>query len=229
MGAFCVSQLFAVWGFRWSTHWAFAPLLVVWLSWLYVGLFIVAHDCMHGSLAPALPGLHRPIGQVCSLLYAGFDYAALRAKHRAHHASPGTADDPDFAGPEAERGLFAWYGRFVTHYLSARQLALLAAAFHVSALSGASLVNLLAFWLVPSLLSSLQLFYFGTYLPHRPTLAPFADDHRARSSAYPAWLSLLSCFHFGYHHEHHLYPMVPWWRLPALRGREIRRAARSHV
>ncbi|MFA9473554.1 MAG: fatty acid desaturase [Filomicrobium sp.] len=27
-------------------------------------------------------------------------------------------------------------------------------------------------------------------------------------------MSLLTCFHFGYHHEHHLQPDVPWWRLP---------------
>ena len=29
------------------------------LCWLNVGLFIVAHDCMHGSLAPGFPGINR--------------------------------------------------------------------------------------------------------------------------------------------------------------------------
>ena len=33
-------------------------------------------------------------------------------------------------------------------------------------------------------------------------------------------LSLLTCYHFGgYHHEHHLHPGVPWWRLPGTRAR----------
>ena len=31
------------------------------------------------------------------------------------------------------------------------------------------------------------------------------------------FLSLLSCFHFGYHHEHHRAPWIAWWRLPAFR------------
>ncbi|HYD98464.1 MAG TPA: fatty acid desaturase, partial [Alphaproteobacteria bacterium] len=32
-------------------------------------------------------------------------------------------------------------------------------------------------------------------------------------------VSLLTCYHFGHHHEHHLRPDVPWWRLPSLRPR----------
>ncbi|MBD3338449.1 MAG: beta-carotene ketolase, partial [Candidatus Lokiarchaeota archaeon] len=24
--------------------------------------------------------------------------------------------------------------------------------------------------------------------------------------------------HFGYHWEHHEYPNIPWWRLPAVRS-----------
>jgi beta-carotene ketolase (CrtW type) len=68
----------------------------------------------------------------------------------------------------------------------------------------------------PALLSTLQLFVFGTWLPHRPHAdAPFADRHRARSQRWPTWLSLLTCYHFGYHWEHHAHPHVPWWRLPA--------------
>ncbi|MCC5658983.1 fatty acid desaturase [Nostoc sp. XA010] len=25
----------------------------------------------------------------------------------------------------------------------------------------------------------------------------------------------MSCYYFGYHQEHHEYPDVPWWKLPA--------------
>ena len=69
------------------------------------------------------------------------------------------------------------------------------------------------------MLSSLQLFAFGTWLPHRRGEQPFADRHRARSSGFGWLASLLTCFHFGYHHEHHLWPGVPWWRLPRVRTR----------
>jgi len=78
-------------------------------------------------------------------------------------------------------------------------------------------LNLLLFWALPALMSSLQLFAFGTWLPHRHTEAAFADTHNARSSGLGSLGSLFSCFHFGHHHEHHLCPGAPWWRLPALR------------
>jgi beta-carotene ketolase (CrtW type) len=75
----------------------------------------------------------------------------------------------------------------------------------------------LVFWALPALLSSVQLFYFGTYRPHRVDEVPFSDQHRARSNDFSPLMSLLTCFHFGYHHEHHDTPWVPWWRLPARR------------
>ena len=88
-------------------------------------------------------------------------------------------------------------------------------------LLGAPLENILLFFAAPGLLSSFQLFYFGTFLPHRHLPeggnAMFADQHRSRSNDYGNLMSLMTCFHFGYHHEHHLHPGVPWWRLPALR------------
>ena len=78
--------------------------------------------------------------------------------------------------------------------------------------------RLIAMWIVPQVLSSVQLFYFGTYLPHRPT-SPYQGEglHKARSNSYPTWLSLITCYHFGYHFEHHYAPFVPWWSLPRFR------------
>ena len=80
-------------------------------------------------------------------------------------------------------------------------------------------LNFFAFWAAPALLSSLQLFTFGTWLPHRhkrETVA-FADRHNARTLDWPWLPSLLACFHFGLHLEHHRSPATPWWRLPAYR------------
>jgi beta-carotene ketolase (CrtW type) len=187
------------------------------LCWLYVGIFIVAHDCMHGTLAPGHARLNRIIGQVCVGLYAGFSFRDLHQKHLDHHRHSGTAGDPDFAEPQP-MDFWRWYVSFMREYLTPRQMALMAAqsVLYVLVLR-ASVENTLLFWIIPALLSSLQLFYFGTYLPHRPGAEPFADHHRARSNGYPVWLSLLTCFHFGYHHEHHSKPGEPWWRLPAVR------------
>jgi len=81
------------------------------------------------------------------------------------------------------------------------------------ALTPTALLNVLLFFSLPLLLSSLQLFVFGTYLPHR-ALEPQAEAHRPRSLNLPVWLSLLTCYHFGYHWEHHQYPWLAWHQLP---------------
>ncbi len=212
-------HIYAVFFFEWTAGsvWL-APLIAAVLCWLYVGLFIIAHDCMHGSLVPGNARLNRLIGQLCVGIYAGFSYRHLLGKHIEHHRYSGTAEDPDFAEPQPQ-SLVAWYGKFMSEYLSWRMFAFMAAqsALYAGVL-GASPLNMAVFWVIPAVLSSLQLFTFGTYLPHRHEPdEPFVDQHHARSNAYPPWLSLLTCYHFGYHHEHHLKPGEPWWRLPTVR------------
>lgn len=194
-----------------------APFLMAALCWLNVGLFIVAHDCMHGSLAPGRPAVNRWVGRIALALYAGFWFDRFLAKHHAHHRHAGTADDPDFAEDHPTR-FWPWYFNFFREYFGWREFAVLFAIFwSYLLLLGAPPVNMILFWGVPSILSSLQLFAFGTYLPHRHGNEEFGDRHRARSNDFPGWLSLLTCFHFGYHHEHHRAPHLPWWKLPAER------------
>ena len=225
----------------WET--ALRVLVQVWLS---VGLFIIAHDCMHGSLAPHRPRVNAGVGRLVLMLYAGFPWRPLLLKHHAHHRHSGTAEDPDFDHENPDRPV-RWYIAFMGEYLSWRLFSwvtLLATLYSVAVFAlhpdGTwRWLHVFLFWLFPSLLASMQLFWFGTFLPHRheaasladasarrgfadvPSKRGFADVHNARSNAYPAWLSLLTCFHFGYHHEHHLAPGVPWWRLPALRAHVI--------
>ena len=67
-----------------------APLLVLAICWLDVGLFIIAHDAMHGSLAPGRPWLNRLVGRVALAAYGGFVYDRLVPKHFAHHRHPGS-------------------------------------------------------------------------------------------------------------------------------------------
>ena len=195
--------------------WATLVLVALQL-WLYTGLFIVAHDTMHGSFAPGRDRVNRWVGRVIMAWYAGFSWDSMREAHHQHHATPGTADDPDFNADDPIR-FWPWYLRFFTRYFSWKQFVALGGIGLVYIVLGASFRNLIVMWAVPAVLSSLQLFYFGTYLTHRH-LDGFADEHRARTNNYPRWLSLLTCFHFGYHHEHHLYPHEPWWRLPARKG-----------
>lgn len=194
-----------------------APLLVALLCWLNVGLFIVAHDAMHGSLAPGRPALNRWAGRAALALYAGFSFDRLIAKHHAHHRHSGTVEDPDFSSRHPRR-FWPWYAAFFRQYFGLRELLVLTALVAVYVLVlRAAWANLLLFWALPAILSSLQLFLFGTFLPHREADSPFADSHRARSNGYGRLASLLTCFHFGYHHEHHRAPQLPWWRLPAER------------
>jgi beta-carotene/zeaxanthin 4-ketolase len=196
---------------------AYAPLLVLLICWLSVGMFIVAHDAMHGSLAPGRPVLNRWIGRLALTLYAGLWFDRLERLHAEHHRRPGTPDDPDFSAAHP-RQFWRWYLAFFARYVSVGQLLRLSTAVGVYLfVLGAPLPNLLVFWALPAVLSSLQLFLFGTFLPHRVEERPFLDDHRARTSDRGWLVSLVTCFHFGYHHEHHVSPATPWWLLPRLR------------
>lgn len=186
-------------------------------TFLYTGLFITAHDAMHGTVAPEFPRLNRVIGRVATLLYALFSFEVMRSKHREHHAQPASAGDPDFHDG-SHRGFFRWYLHFFFTYVTWKQLLGMAVVFNLlKHVAGIPDINILLFWVLPSLASTLQLFYFGTYLPHRQPATGYTDPHRAVSNNYSVALSFLTCYHFGYHLEHHERPGVPWWRLPSVR------------
>ena len=217
--AWFATHVVGVFAYSWGAHSIVtAPVLIALNCWLYVGLFIVAHDCMHGSLVPFRPSWNRAIGQLCLALYAGFVFDRLNQKHHLHHRHSGTEADPDFDA-RPPHGFLRWYVSFFMEYFGWRQFAFLSAvtALYLLVLE-ADYANVLVFWALPAILSSVQLFYFGTYLPHKPDAAPFTDRHRARSNEWSWLASLLTCFHFGYHHEHHLHPGEPWWRLPHVRS-----------
>ncbi len=193
-----------------------APLAMALRSFLNVGLFITAHDAMHGTLYPKNKRLNHGIGRVAVFLYAGFSYDVLWKAHIQHHKAPGTSGDPDFADNPGD-GLMKWFSSFMIRYSSLQQLVVMTLYFWVVSLVSVSIWNAIVFWAFPAVLSALQLFYFGTYQPHQSNGSDFADEHRARTLEKPVWLSFLTCYHFGYHLEHHRYPWVPWWALPKLR------------
>ena len=192
-------------------------------SFLHTGLFIVAHDAMHGVLRPACPEANARWGRLALTLYAGLPYGTCRAKHELHHRFSGGTGDPDVHGAD-RAGLMAalrWFLHFLGGYLSWEQMARLLGGWGALGLLSLALtptagLNLLLFCILPLLLSSLQLFVFGTYLPHRATDRE-SDSQRPRSLDLPVWLSLLTCYHFGYHWEHHQYPWLAWHELPGSR------------
>ncbi|MBW4691046.1 MAG: fatty acid desaturase [Lyngbya sp. HA4199-MV5] len=191
-------------------------LAILWQMFLYTGLFITAHDAMHGGVAPQHRKLNRAIGSLALLLYGLFSYDQLLKAHWQHHNHPASALDPDFHNGTFKNPV-SWYVSFLQHYWSWRRLLALMASFHaMHLLLHVPEANLLMFWVVPSVLSSMQLFYFGTYLPHREPVGGYQNVFRAQSAHRPLLLSLLACYHFGYHYEHHEYPHVPWWQLPTI-------------
>src|ERR671916_1061470 len=100
---------FEAWG------WTPAVALIAASCWLSVGLFIVAHDCMHGSLAPGRPRINRRVGRIALALYAGFSFDRLLPKHFDHHKHSGTALDPDFHEDHPSR-FGPWYLAFLRAY-----------------------------------------------------------------------------------------------------------------
>lgn len=192
-------------------------------TFIQTGLFIVAHDAIHESVSSRYLRLNHGLGRLASTLYAFLSYEQLERKHRQHHQYPGQINDPDFHDG-IHRNMLAWYRKFMRGYLDFRQSCCLSLGmglifvvfcfgFHIS------LANLFLYWLLPIILSSIQLFLFGTYLPHRPNTT--VNAHHAVSSRFPLFWSLLSCYHFGYHWEHHEYPKVPWYQLPSMRQNHL--------
>ena len=195
---------------------------------LQTGLFIVGHDAMHGVLLPERRRWNNRLGAVALALYAALPYQSCSRNHQRHHRFTASAEDPDFHG-DPRAGALGWYRRFMAGYLSAGQMTQLLGGWALLAwvacsLHSAGWINVLLFCTLPLLLSSLQLFVFGTYLPHRRQRLPHLRS-QPDSLDLPPWLSLLACFHFGYHREHHDSPHLAWFELPAQhrRSRPLRR------
>jgi beta-carotene ketolase (CrtW type) len=194
-------------------------------TFLHTGLFIVGHDAMHRVLVPSRPALNDRLGAFALALYAALPYGLCLQNHHQHHQSPGGAGDPD-VHRNRSAPLWSWYASFMGGYLSCRQFATLLAGwgvvlFGASTWSETPIASVLLFCTLPLLLSSLQLFLVGTYLPHRNQATP-ANPHHAISLDWPEWLSLLACYHFGYHLEHHEAPQLCWFQLPLARRRHRR-------
>lgn len=191
-------------GFRVDFAHPITYLLVLLQMHLYTGLFITAHDAMHGAVSRHR-AINTGLGWVAAGLFAYNYYPKLFPKHHQHHRFVATDQDPDYhAG-----SFLPWYIKFAREYVSIWQILLMAVTYEVL-IRFFPKPNVILFYIIPSLLSTLQLFYFGTYVPHRGE-----HDNKYQSRTQPknhVW-AFFSCYFFGYHYEHHHAPGVPWWRL----------------
>lgn len=188
----------------------FSPLtwlFVLLQTHLYTGLFITAHDAMH-RVADPNPRINTMLGWLASLLFAYNWYPRLYPRHHQHHRFAATSQDPDY---HHSGNFFIWYFSFLRQYITIWQFMAMAATYNLLILIF-SPQNVILFWMLPSILATLQLFYFGTYLPH---MGEHATDnrHKSRSQHRNHFWAFLSCYFFGYHWEHHQYPGTPWWQL----------------
>jgi beta-carotene ketolase (CrtW type) len=174
---------------------------------LYTGLFITSHDAMHGSVSKN-KRFNKLIGRITSILFAFNFYDNLIVKHHKHHKHVATEHDPDYH----ESGRFwLWYWSFIKRYITVKQLILITITLQLLRLVF-PLENLLLYWVLPSILSTFQLFYFGTYIPHKDG-HDNNNKHKSGTLKKNHFWAFISCYFFGYHYEHHDAPGIPWWRL----------------
>ena len=186
-------------------------------TFLSTGVFITAHECMHGLVVPGAPRVNRCIGWMATWSYAGLNYDALNRAHHRHHDTPATSADPDYhrGSPNIAR----WYVDFMLQYSTWQQWAWMSTLSTTFLLAfSVSYERVILFWALPLVVSTFQLFVVGTWLPHRPGTYLGDGPLRARTLNLHPLVSFLACFHFGYHFEHHARPDLPWWRLWQVRG-----------
>ena len=170
------------------------------LTWQYVGLFIISHD-LHHNEEPTL--YQNFLGRLSLFCYGGFLLEDFSKNHMLHHKYPGiNGKDPDFS----DRNPIIWYFNFMIKYINIKQIIIQICIYNISKLYDIPNENLIFFWLIPSLLGSLQLFYFGTYLVHE-------ENGKIKNSDLPDWVITLTSYNFGHHENHHKYPKIPWYDL----------------
>ncbi|MGA1665953.1 MAG: fatty acid desaturase [Bacteroidia bacterium] len=202
-----------VWGCQRSWVWQ-DPLLwalIAVQTYAFTGLFITAHDAMHGTVSHR-PWVNRWVGFLCLGAFAFNSWNRMLPEHHRHHRFVGTDEDPDFGPPR----FFPWFWKFIRHYVHWTQILACAIVFNIFKYIGVDPASMVQFYIIPSVLALFQLFYFGTYRPH------FSDEesgsvpnneHRSRSLATNHVWAMLTCYFFGYHWEHHEAPGIPWWQL----------------
>ena len=182
-------------------------------GYLYTGLFITSHDAMHGNVSRK-GVINSMTGRLSSFLFAGLSYKKLLKNHEAHHRNPGQDNDPDFYNKS--QNFFVWFFVFMKRYTTIAQLIIMALLFNVWKI-WFSEAAIFSYWVIPAFLGTLQLFYFGTYIPHKFPHTSRMKPHNARTQKKNHIWGMLTCYFFGYHFEHHESLRTPWWQMYKLK------------
>lgn len=183
---------------------------------------------------------------LCAVVGVDIDFRGATVRHGAHHRWLGTERDPIrrkyVSRHRATRARYAWFcsglpllpddvayacavrhtaavttriGQLVRRFapVAAVQLAIFAAISHVL-----PSWYYATFWLAPIYLLVFLPSKLRTFCDHAQFLPDSAADHRRLISYRPALLERLFISPLGmhYHGEHHLWPSVPYYNLPAL-------------
>lgn len=79
-----------------NSSWIWLVVGIVARTYLHTGLFILAHDAMHGNLIPHHKSLNSTIGRLAVGIYGLLPYDRCAKNHANHHRYPSQNGDPDF-------------------------------------------------------------------------------------------------------------------------------------
>lgn len=209
---------------------------------LVIFLFTLEHEATHRTPFRTV-WLNDWVGRLCGLLLV-LPFEWFRAFHMAHHRwtnLPGK--DPELAGPKpATRGAWLWHvsglpywiaevrlmarlvaGRvedgFVAEGAKARVVAEARGMASVYSVAGLSLVwtdVVLWVWVVPVLLGQpfLRLYLLAEHGDCPEVANMFENTRTTFTTRAVRWLA----WNMPYHVEHHVWPTVPFHRLPEVHG-----------
>ena len=220
--------------------WAYlaaAPLVVLAAAALH-GLSLFTHEAVHGTLSRNAT-LNAIGGALCAWPVLQ-NYSAYRVLHLQHHDHTGADGDPDHY---ANYTRWTWlvfamhWGRLIVgypayiaaipvlglrHATTARQrAAVVAEALAVVAMVTLAVLSplprplLLAGWVLPMVVINTLVNVRGMS-QHTLLDADHDDPIRGTRSILTNRLTAFFMCNENYHLEHHLYPGVPWYNLPAL-------------
>ena len=162
---------------------------------------------MHGSLAPGRPGLNRAVGRLALTLYAGFSYDRLTSAHWDHHKAPGSAERSRLLRGPPDRLLAVVPGSSSPAISAGRRSCSSTPSWACCCWRACRSPTCCCIYALPAIAQfacscsrSAPSCRTGTTTAGSPTGTTAERTIGARSPA------SLSCYHFGYHHEHHLSP-----------------------
>ncbi len=229
---------------RYFSIWTYIPAVILIGSRMHA-LAVVMHDAAHFRFLSnrKLSDLITDV-LVCFPMLIHVD--GYRRNHISHHQHLNTGDDPDWVAKEGRpafarpqtRGQFLgrlflyliayqgladlrWMARRIGKDKKGRAEKLQMRVFYALLFVALTLLGLwtqyLLFWVVPFLTSFMMFQYIRSFAEHFGDLK-YSNLLTATRTVKPFLIErvLIAPYNISYHLEHHLYPAVPFYNLPAL-------------